>query len=183
MPNSYYNKDPLEMFQMTGVPTPQPVPMQQDPSLMDVASPLLASKAADVAAEKGLPMAASLGKDAYAGLMGAFTPSAAATGAMKAGVDAGIANAMTGAAGTATAQAAGAGATGLMGGATGAGMMAGLGAAMPYLGAGLLAGKAFGLFNQGGMVGPLASASYKAKGGEVEDQVNFKFQTPNLKLL
>lgn len=52
------------------------------------------------------------------------------------------------------------------GAAAGAGMT-GLTAAMPYLGAGLLAGKAFGLFNSGGMVGPLAKIEYKSKGGDV----------------
>ena len=41
--------------------------------------------------------------------------------------------------------------------------MAGIGTAMPYVGAGLLAGKALGLFNQGGQVGPL-SAQYHAEG-------------------
>ena len=45
----------------------------------------------------------------------------------------------------------------------GAGGMAALGTAIPYVGAGLLAGKALGLFNEGGMVGPL-SAQYHAEG-------------------
>jgi len=55
-------------------------------------------------------------------------------------------------------------------GATGAGMgagMAALGTAVPYIGAGLIAGKALGLFNQGGQVGPL-STQYHAKGGMPE---------------
>ena len=55
-------------------------------------------------------------------------------------------------------------------GAGGAGMMAGLGAAVPYVGMGLLAGKALGFFNNGGLVGgPLSATkvSYKAKGGEI----------------
>jgi hypothetical protein len=47
------------------------------------------------------------------------------------------------------------------------GTMAGAGAAMPYLGAGLLAGKALGFFSQGGFVGPLAKVEYKSNGGEV----------------
>jgi hypothetical protein len=38
------------------------------------------------------------------------------------------------------------------------GAMAGAGAAMPYIGAGLLAGKALGFFNNGGHVGPLYAA-------------------------
>jgi hypothetical protein len=45
----------------------------------------------------------------------------------------------------------------------GSGAMTGIGTAMPYVGAGLLAGKALGLFNEGGMVGPL-SAQYAAQG-------------------
>jgi len=45
----------------------------------------------------------------------------------------------------------------------GAGGMAALGAAMPWVGAGLLAGKAFGLFSKGGPV-------YKADGGYTYDQ-------------
>ena len=47
--------------------------------------------------------------------------------------------------------------------ALGGSAMAGIGTAMPYVGAGLLAGKALGLFNQGGQVGPL-SAQYHAEG-------------------
>ena len=46
----------------------------------------------------------------------------------------------------------------------GGGGMAAIGTAMPYVGAGLLAGKALGLFNEGGMVGPL-SAQYNYGGG------------------
>jgi len=49
-------------------------------------------------------------------------------------------------------------------GAAGMGGMAALGTAVPYVGAGLLAGKALGLFNEGGQVGPL-STQYKAGGG------------------
>ena len=63
-------------------------------------------------------------------------------------------------------------ASGVEGGAmlgAGTGGMAAIGTAVPYIGAGLLAGKALGLFNQGGMVGPL-SAMYKAEGGMTEEQ-------------
>ena len=48
----------------------------------------------------------------------------------------------------------------------GSGMGAAAMTAMPYLGAGLLAGKAFGLFNEGGMVGPM-SPQYNSKGSRV----------------
>jgi hypothetical protein len=47
----------------------------------------------------------------------------------------------------------------------GAGMAA-LGTAVPYIGAGLLAGKALGFFSQGGFVGPLAKVEYKSHGGD-----------------
>ena len=47
----------------------------------------------------------------------------------------------------------------------GTGGMAALGTAVPYVGAGLLAGKALGLFNQGGQVGPL-STQYHAEGSK-----------------
>jgi hypothetical protein len=50
------------------------------------------------------------------------------------------------------------------------GLQAALGAAgtaMPYVGMGLLAGKALGLFSQGGYVGPLASIAYKSDGGKI----------------
>jgi len=57
-------------------------------------------------------------------------------------------------------------------GAAGMGGMAALGTAVPYVGAGLLAGKALGLFNEGGMVGPL-STQYKAGGG-------YSIPNPNL---
>jgi len=46
-----------------------------------------------------------------------------------------------------------------------AGALTGMGAAMPYVGAGILAGKALGFFNNGGHVGPL----YAAQGDQAED--------------
>ena len=56
--------------------------------------------------------------------------------------------------------------------------LSGIGTAMPYIGAGLLAGKAFGLFSKGGpvyaqegqLLGPLAlrKIRYKQDGGKVE---------------
>ena len=54
----------------------------------------------------------------------------------------------------------------VLGPTAGAGGMAALGTAVPYVGAGLLAGKALGLFNQGGQVGPL-STQYHADGYQV----------------
>jgi len=63
-------------------------------------------------------------------------------------------------------------ASGVEGGAmlgAGTGGMAALGTAVPYVGAGLLAGKALGLFNQGGQVGPL-SPQYNAQGTMSKEQ-------------
>lgn len=72
--------------------------------------------------------------------------------------------------------AAGAGAKALTGGleaagtsALGTGAMTGMATAIPYVGAGLLAGKALGLFNEGGMVGPL-SPQYNAQGTMSKEQ-------------
>ena len=57
----------------------------------------------------------------------------------------------------------GAGTTAGMGGSA----MAGIGTAMPYVGAGLLAGKALGFFNEGGTVGPLGT-QYAADGDKID---------------
>jgi len=60
----------------------------------------------------------------------------------------------------------------MLGPMAGSGAMAGMATAVPYVGAGLLAGKALGLFNEGGQVGPL-STQYKAGGG-------YSIPNPNL---
>lgn len=72
----------------------------------------------------------------------------------------------------------------LAGGAAGAGGMAALGAAIPYVGMGLLAGKAFGLFNRGGEVhGPLSlegisKVTYKNKGGGISEELQLQMKGP-----
>ena len=53
--------------------------------------------------------------------------------------------------------------TGAASGGMGA-MMGAAGTAMPYVGMGILAGKALGFFNKGGYIGPLSKASYAANG-------------------
>lgn len=64
-------------------------------------------------------------------------------------------------------------------GAAAAGGMAALGTAIPYIGMGLLAGKAFGLFNNGGFVGgPLSSVTYKVNGGKVSEEVKMTYGGP-----
>ncbi len=76
------------------------------------------------------------------------------------------------AAGTSAATAAGTGA------AT-AGGMAALGTAVPYIGAGLLAGKALGLFNKGGYVsGPLSMVRYKQSGGPINEEIEVSYSGP-----
>ncbi len=63
--------------------------------------------------------------------------------------------------------------------AAGTGAMAGLGAAVPYIGAAMLAGKAFGLFNQGGYVnGPLSKVRYKQSGGPVNEEIEVSYGGP-----
>jgi len=86
----------------------------------------------------------------------------AMTGALDAG-QAGITSALTGSS-AAPVVASGVEGGAILGAGTGAGAgagMAALGTAMPYVGAGLLAGKALGLFNEGGQVGPLNMQYYK----------------------
>jgi len=65
-------------------------------------------------------------------------------------------------------------------GAATSGLMSGIGTAMPYIGAGLLAGKALGFFNRGGpvMAGPLASVKYKTDGGKIKEQVELRYKAP-----
>lgn len=73
---------------------------------------------------------------------------------------------------------------GMSGGAAAGGGMAALGAAVPYIGMGLLAGKAFGLFNRGGEVhGPLSLAgiskvTYKNKGGGISEELQLQMKGP-----
>ena len=62
----------------------------------------------------------------------------------------------------------------------GMGALGALGTAVPYVGLGLLAGKAFGLFNHGGMVpqimmGPLSKIRYKRGGGEVSEEIEVTY--------
>ena len=56
-----------------------------------------------------------------------------------------------------------------------AGALTGMGAAMPYVGAGILAGKALGFFNNGGHVGPLyaSSGSKTPEGKSIADQFKY----------
>ena len=148
---------PLQAGPMQGgVDQPQVAPAQ--PGAMEQVGQMAMGKVAGAGIDKGMKAAGPLMDKAMTGIQSgihsALTPAlgaeATATGAM-------AAHPLMGAAGTGGATAAGA---------LGGGAMAGLGTAMPMIGAGLLAGKMFGLFSEGGMVGPLASVQYKSEGGE-----------------
>ena len=64
-------------------------------------------------------------------------------------------------------------------GAATAGGMAALGTAVPYIGAGLLAGKALWVFNKGGYVsGPLSMVRYKQSGGPINEEIEVSYSGP-----
>lgn len=106
---------------------------------------------------------AALGEGSQAAMLAAqdaaFAEGAGALGAEAASTAAGTA--LAEGAGTALAGEAAAGTGAALAGGAGAGAMTALGTAMPWIGAGLLAAKAFGLFNNGGYVGPLAGIALK----------------------
>jgi hypothetical protein len=176
-------------------PAPAFKPPKPEESMVDKAKNMLAEKAVGSAAESAesyiksdiLPgMKTKLGEmfGANQAATAAITPSAvpaAGAGLAGTGVDMGLANALAGAKSTAATQALATGTSTAAAGGAGAGAMAGLATAMPYIGIGLLAGKAFGLFNEGGpvsaveeepkkLLGPLAirKIRYKQDGGKIE---------------
>ena len=172
-----YVRDPKRGAPLGSAPmTPQSMPTApqaaqhapmspEDPNFVDMVKQQAMGKLAGKGVDKGMEMAAPMMENAWAAMKAPFMNSTAATGAMNAGVDAGIANMMTGATGAATAGA-------------GTGMMAGLGTAMPWLGAGMLGAKMLGLFSEGGLVGPLAGIKYKSNGGEISDEYQVNFVSP-----
>lgn len=167
----------------------------QDPTLEQQAMAIAKEKAMDKVQETTNPMfenAFQAVKDkvnpyitkGVEGVKATFmpTPSAAtsaapiAEGATMAEVAAGAGGNAIGTIGTGLTEAA---ATKAATGAAGPGMMAGLSAAMPYIGAGLIAGKAFGLFNRGGYVnGPLSKVRYKQHGGPVAEEIEITYGGP-----
>jgi len=126
--------------------TPQGAPLQQKPSVGE--------QFGQLAMNRAMEGTLNAGETALTGALtgSAPTTSSIATPLMKSGVDASLANAAAGKA--------------VAGAGTG-GAMAALGTAMPYVGMGLLAGKAFGLFNKGGIVPPM----YKHMGGPMMDDM------------
>jgi len=148
-PNS---KEKMQMRQYQAQAAPL---AQQEKGMASQMGDKIKQKAMNTAVDEGTKMA-----------MNSFAPSA---GAAKAAALA--ANPATMGMGGAEVALAGQamGGAGAGAGLAGAGGMAALGTAIPYVGAGLLAGKALGLFNEGGMVGPL-SPQYNAQGTMSEEQ-------------
>lgn len=124
----------------------------QDPTLQEQAAAMAKQKAMEKGEEFAMPML----ENVFGNIKTAFTGAPVAEAAVAEGA---VANAATGAAGT--------------------GAMAGLGAAVPYIGAAMLAGKAFGLFNKGGYVnGPLSKVRYKQSGGPVNEEIEVSYGGP-----
>jgi len=143
-----YKKDPrkqgLEQYGFTGPAQMQPIQGIAPPP----AAPLQKSTTeqfTDMAKQRLMTTALDKGVDKGAAMISSAMAPTSATGAM-------AAHPLAGVAGT---------------GGAGAAAMGGLGTAMPYVGMGLLAGKALGLFSRGGYVGPLASIAYKSDGGKI----------------
>ena len=171
----------LDKYQLPQMSRPAPSPQIRDEeSYTEKATGMLADQAVNYGIDKGGEYLSEKAIPYAKSLFSAPTMSSVATPLMKSGVDPALANALatqsTGAtmgAGTAAANTAAAGAAG-------SGAMAALGTAIPYVGLGLLAGKAFGLFNKGGPVyaqegapiGPLAirKIKYKRNGGKITEE-------------
>jgi len=123
----------------------------QDPTLQEQAMGVAKKKAMEKGEEFAMPMLENVFGNIKTAFTGASTAAPVAEGV--------VTQAATGAAGT--------------------GAMAGLGAAVPYIGAAMLAGKAFGLFNQGGYVnGPLSKVRYKQSGGPVNEEIEVSYGGP-----
>jgi len=122
----------------------------QDPTLQEQAMSMAKQKAMAKGEEFAMPMLENVFGNIKTAFTGASTAAPVAEGAV-------------------TQAAAGAG----------TGAMAGLGAAVPYIGAAMLAGKAFGLFNKGGYVnGPLSKVRYKQSGGPVNEEIEVSYGGP-----
>ena len=162
--NPFQNEAPLSQMSRT----PPPVDTTVEKGLGQQATEMATNKVMGDALNYGTTEAYNKGAAMFA--PATPTMSSVATPLMKSGVDVGLSNALA-------AQTTGA-AVGT--GAAGTGAMAALGTAIPYIGIGLLAGKAFGLFNKGGPVYaqegapivPLAirKIKYKRNGGKITEE-------------
>ena len=175
------DQDKKQRLAMQALSAPQAPLAGRDPTAEEMVTKMAREKAMNVATESAnaqLDPLIQQGKDAInpyvqkgiGKLTSMFSP--AATTAQMAGPTSatlgagpGMANALGAAAGTGTPAA--------------AGLMTGLGTAMPYIGMGLLAGKHFGLFNKGGYVGgPLSKVRYKQSGGPINEEVELSYGGP-----
>ena len=157
----------------------------QDPTLQEQAAAIAKQKAMEKGAEIATPYLDNLFTSGVDKVKGFFNPVSTpavtqaaplAEGATIAEVAAGAGGNAIGTIGTGLTETA---ATQAATGAAGTGAMAGLGAAIPYIGAAMLAGKAFGLFNQGGYVnGPLSKVRYKQSGGPVNEEIEVSYGGP-----
>lgn len=139
---------PLAMQPIQGIAAPPAVPVQ--PGVTDQLQGMVAGKVLNAGVEKATAMAQpyidkgmAYGANKLGTLMGTNQAATAGTAAME--------NAALGAA-----------AEGGMGA-----LMGSAGAAMPYVGMGLLGAKMLGLFSKGGYVGPLSGVAYKYDGGKI----------------
>lgn len=159
---TYTEKDGLPQLNRSA----QPAQMSQDSSVGEQFGQMAMNRAMEGTLDAGQnAITGALAKPTMAKTateVATASPQLAQIGLGGASESALIGNALTGKAAGATLGTVGTG----TGAAAGAGGMAALGAAMPYVGAGILAGKALGFFNDGGHVGPL----YAAKGKETKDE-------------
>ena len=179
--NPFQNEVPVSQMNRT----PPPVDTTVEKGLGQQATEMVANQAINKGTEKGFGY---LKDNVYPSVKEMFVPAATQAVPVASSIAPAVSGAGAGLAGTAkdfalaNAVAGSAPATTATVGtsAAGAGGMAALGAAIPYIGIGLLAGKAFGLFNKGGPVyaqegmpiGPLATRKirYKREGGEVKEE-------------
>ena len=157
----------------------------QDPTLQEQAAAIAKQKAMEKGEEMATPYLDGLFTSGVDKVKGFFSPATTpavtqaaplAEGATMAEVAAGAGGNAFGTIGTGLTETA---ATQAATGAAGTGAMAGLGAAVPYIGAAMLAGKAFGLFNKGGYVnGPLSNVAYKVDGGKIKEEIKLSYGGP-----
>lgn len=184
------DQDKKQRLAMQALSAPQAPLAGRDPTAEEMVTKMAREKAMNVATESAnaqLDPLIQQGKDAInpyvqkgiSKLTSMFSPAATQTAAnttaplaasqMPGGASALVGGMNTAASGVGSSAAAGAG----------GGAMAALGTAMPYIGMGLLAGKHFGLFNEGGYVGgPLSKVRYKQSGGPVNEEVELSYGGP-----
>jgi len=158
------DRKPQQGFQGRGIPAPAPIaPPREQPSIASQFATQAMNRGIDTAVEGGAGLAKKYGTPLLEKGIAAMTPAAAAP--TQAAIAANAAS--TGTAPALMQSVMGAPAAAGTAGAAGAGGMAALGTAVPYIGAGLVAGKALGLFSEGsdGPVGfnPYLSEAIKRK--------------------